>query len=233
MAPWLRWVAIGGAALNPETELFWEAIGVQIIKGYGLTETFIATCSSFRERRPGSVGIGVPGQEIRIAEDGEIWLRGPNVMEGYDGAPEANAACFVDDWLRTGDVGRFDDDGHLYITGRVKNVVIGPSGLNIYPEDVEQVLSGDSRVGECVVVESPERPGRLWALIVPTVGGAELDDEALRLAVNERLSSHQRLDRIVVWPEADFPRTGSQKIRRNVVVEQLRAWSDRSQRAAA
>lgn len=222
MAPWLRWVAVGGAPLNPETEQFWEAIGVRIIKGYGLTETFIASCSSFKARRFGSVGQGVPGQEIHIDDDGEIWLRGPNVTAGYDDAPEANAAAFTDDWFRTGDVGHFDERGHLYITGRIKNVIIGPAGLNIYPEDVEQVLGADHRVADNVVIESLERPGKLWAVVVPADDVEALDIEALRQELNARLSSHQRLDQLIPWTAGDLPRTGSQKIKRAEVTEAVR-----------
>lgn len=222
LAPWLRWVGVGGAPLSPETERFWEAIGVKIIKGYGLTESFIASCSAFDARHFGSVGQGVPGQEIRIDKSGEIWLRGPNVTPGYANAPEANDAAFEGAWFRTGDLGHFDDKGNLFITGRIKNVIIGPTGLNIYPEDIEQVLVSDHRIEEAVVIESPERPGRLWAVVVPASGCEHVHSDTLRDELNMRLSSHQRIQQLLARSSDDLPRTGTQKIKRNVLVEQVR-----------
>jgi long-chain acyl-CoA synthetase len=221
MAPRLRWVAVGGAPLRPETELFWEALGVQIVKGYGLTETLIASCSGFSKRRLGSVGLVVPGQELHIDEQGEIWLRGPNVMDGYDRA-EDNEHCFRDGWFRTGDIGRLDEQGYLFITGRSKNVIIGPCGINIYPEDIEQVLAEDHRIADCLVVESMDRAGDLWAVVV--VAACANPQEALQTvlpSLNSRLSAHQQLKRLLLWHEVDFPRTNSQKIRKQAVLEQL------------
>jgi long-chain acyl-CoA synthetase len=216
-APHLRWIASGGAALNNETDLFWEALGVEVVQGYGLTETLIATCSGFADRRKGSVGRPLPNQPLCLSDSGEILLRGPNVTQGYVDAPKDNEAAFRDGWFCTGDVGKIDDDGYVFIVGREKNVIIGPSGINIYPEDVELALNTHPLVREAVVFESPTHPGQLWATVIPSSCDDELELHTVRSEVNSRLSSHQRLQRLLLWPEQDFPRTPVQKVIRRKV----------------
>lgn len=226
-APHLSWIACGGAALSVETQGFWEALGIKIVQGYGLTETLIATSTGFADRKIGSVGRNLPGQEIEIDDKGEILLRGPNVCEGYYENPAANDEAFSDGWFHTGDLGRIDDDGYVYITGRAKNVIIGPSGINIYPEDIELTLNEHPCVLDSVVMESPTHPGQLWAVIIPSESDPNPDLEALRSESTALLSTHQRLQRIVIWSEDDFPRTGTKKIKRGPVQETILAGCEK------
>ncbi len=226
IAPSLQWVAVGGSAVNPDTEWFWEALGIKIVNGYGLTETLIASCSSFSLRHMRSVGLGIPNQHHYIDSSGEIWLAGSNVMEGYDGEPELNAQVFQNGWFRTGDLGYEDEAGHIYITGRAKNVIIGPSGINIYPEDIELILRRQLHVTDSLVVESPVTPGLLWGLVLLDEEPNEDMMEAIRTGVNQQVSSHQHLQKVLPWFEEDFPRTGALKIKRNAVYEQLDHYLD-------
>jgi long-chain acyl-CoA synthetase len=220
----LKWVATGASALNEDVGNFWEAVGVMVTQGYGLSECLIVSISDFGWRRMGTVGRCLPGQEIRLDDRGEIWVAGPHVFKGYEGRDELNSTLLRDGWFRTGDIGHFDPDGHLRIVGRLKNVIIGPSGLNIYPEDIESVVASQPEIMECVVVNAPA-PGEdlyLVALVIPSChAAADLDADALLARINGQLSSHQRLARLHVWHGDDFPRTSSRKVRRAAILEEL------------
>jgi long-chain acyl-CoA synthetase len=155
---WLGWkfwaFVVGAAPLDPELEEFWRRLGFVVIQGYGLTETApVATLNHPFETKKGSVGKAIGGVEIRIAPDGEVLLRGENVTPGYYGA-EAGAAGILDGegWLHTGDLGELDAEKRLRILGRKKEVIIGGSGLNVYPEDVERVVNAVAGVRESAVV---------------------------------------------------------------------------------
>ncbi len=155
----LRFFMFGGAALNEDVEVFLRDAGISYSTGYGMTETApILTINPFGRVRVGSCGQPIPGIEIKIHEPnqetdiGEIIVRGPNVMQGYYKNPSATKTAFLsDNWLRTGDLGYFDDEGYLFIKGRSKNVIVGPSGENIYPEIIEQALTQSPYIQEVVV----------------------------------------------------------------------------------
>lgn len=209
----LEVISSGGAMLSPELQRAWELFGVRIVQGYGTTEC-AAVCGHLRSRqRKGTVGPPLAGIEVRIAGDGELLVRGPNVMRGYWQAPEATAEVLdPEGWFHTGDAARIDDSGEVVILGRTRDRISLPSGLNVYPEDVEAALVDTGAVRAAVVFEPS--PGRLAAVIVPRDPG--VDEAALDAAVrqaNASLAPHQRLGTWRRWPEDDFPRTHTLKVR--------------------
>ena len=155
---WKFWAAVVGAApLDPGLEEFWGRLGFLVVQGYGLTETApIVTLNHPLKTRRGSVGKPIAGVEVKIADDGEILVRGDNVTKGYYGAPEATAEAFADGWLHTGDIGGTDEQGRIYIKGRKKEMIVTPEGLNVFPEDVERALTAIAGVQDAAVV------GRSW-----------------------------------------------------------------------
>ncbi len=173
----LHTVVSGGAALGPEVALWFEAMGIGARQGWGLTETCApATMETDDHHRLGTVGRALPGVDLRIADDGEVLVRGPGVFDGYLDDPDATAATFLPDpdggppWFRTGDLGSLDDDGYLRITGRKKAIIVTAGGKNIAPMPIEKALEGD--LVEQAVVVGDERP-YLVALL-------SLDQEALQ-----------------------------------------------------
>lgn len=156
----------GGAALPDHLFDYYDSQGVPVLQGYGLSESSpVITISTPSQYRRGSCGRAIPGVEVKIAADGEILTRGPHVMTGYYENPAATAAVMADDWLATGDLGRQDDDGFLYITGRKKEILVTSSGKNIAPVFLESLLTQDPLILQAMVIGD----GRsfLTALIVP------------------------------------------------------------------
>jgi len=175
----LRFFVSGGAPLDPELVRFFGRLGLPLLEGYGLTEASpVLTITQPGRVVPGSVGRAIPGVELRIAEDGEIVARGENVFAGYCDDPDATAAVrSPDGWLRTGDVGRIDGDGCLWVTDRKKELIIGSGGKNVSPARVESQLKRHRIVGDVCLVG--DRRPYLVALIVP-------DEAALKTALAER-----------------------------------------------
>jgi long-chain acyl-CoA synthetase len=212
----------GGAALDAETEEFWGRLGYAAIQGYGLTETtsLISVNHPFKLGK-GSIGKVLPGREVKLAEDGEILIRGGGVAAGYwDKGRQGRAAGEVTDkdgWYRTGDVGALDETGNLYFKGRKKEVIVTPAGLNIYPEDLEAALRRQPEVKDCVVV-GIERGGNAEPFAVVILReGAQVAGVVER--ANQGLAEFQRMRMWAEWPERDFPRTNTQKPRRKVIAE--------------
>ncbi|MDR1787156.1 MAG: AMP-binding protein [Treponema sp.] len=224
----LRFFGVGGAPLAEDVERFLRTAGFPYSPGYGLTEAapLVAGTAPYRFTR-GSAGRILDGVQIRFVKgdgqafdlaDGEIQVKGPNVMQGYYHAEEMTREAFTSDgWLRTGDTGFIDKKGCLHIRGRVKDIILGPSGENIYPADIECILSASTLVEDALVVPGPR--GELVALIVLSekaqTAAAALSDrlEELRRKVNQNLASFSRLARIEVR-DAPFEKTPTQKIRR-------------------
>ena len=202
----LRYFVSGGAALPKEVAEFFHAFGILILEGYGLTETSpVLTVNPPNAPRFGSVGKPIPGVEIKIAEDGEILARGPNIMLGYYKKPEATAAAIdPDSWFHTGDVGHMDADGYLYITDRKKDIIVLANGKNVAPQPIENMLKQSELIQEAVVYgDGMSAP---VALIVPNIdalrafakqqGIEATDDDALlnHDAVQKRF--RQELERV-------------------------------------
>jgi long-chain acyl-CoA synthetase len=163
----MRLLVSGGAALSEDLAYIYVGAGIPIVQGYGLTETSpVITTSSIDDIRPGTVGKAIPNVEIRIAEDGEIEVRGPNVMQGYYNKPEETRAVFTSDgWFKTGDVGALDKDGFLCITDRKKELFKTSGGKYIAPQPIEQAIKGSRFVNQVVLIGAERKfPA---ALIVP------------------------------------------------------------------
>jgi long-chain acyl-CoA synthetase len=223
-------MVVGAAPLDPDAEAFWGRLGFLVVQGYGLTETApIVTLNHPFHAARGAVGKPIGGVEVRIADDGEILVRGENVTTGYFNAPEETRSAFRDGWFHTGDIGGFDDQGRLYIRGRKKEMIITPEGLNVFPEDVEKAINDQPGVRDSAVVGAPVAGGsaeRVQAIVVLATG-ADVD-EVVR-AANTRLQDHQKIRMATVWPGEELPRTeGTKKLKRR----ELRDWLMRSGGAA-
>jgi long-chain acyl-CoA synthetase len=221
-------VIIGGAAFNPEVETFLKDIGFKFTVGYGMTECGpIITYDSWKTSRLFSSGKAVVNMEVKIdSEDpenivGEILVKGDNVMLGYYKNPEATSqAIDKDGWLHTGDLGLIDKDGYLYIKGRSKNMLLGPSGQNIYPEEIEAIINNLPYVQESLVVE---QNGKLSALIFPDYdlidkdGFSTSDLEKImndnRVLANQSLPSYCQISKVQLYPE-EFEKTPKRSIKR-------------------
>jgi long-chain acyl-CoA synthetase len=220
---WRFWAFIsGGAALSNDTEDFFKRMGYAVVQGYGMTETasLVSLNHPFRAT-PGSIGKVLPGREFKLAEDGEILVRGESVSAGYweNGAPQ-KASTENDGWLRTGDLGELGGEGNLRFRGRKKNVVVTPAGLNIYPEDLEAAVKKQHGVRDCVVIPL-DRGGNAEPCAVLLLNRSPLAaDAAARAAIesaNASLAGYQRMRTWVAWPEPDFPRTATGKPRLSLI----------------
>jgi len=233
---WKFWAIISGAAaLDRETEEFWHRLGYAVVQGYGLTETtsLISLNHPFHTSR-GSIGKVLPGREIKLADDGEILVRGSGVASDYWNGRELQPVARSEDegWYRTGDLGTLDDQGNLFFKGRKKEVIVTPAGMNIYPEDLEAALRGQKEVRDCVVV-GLERGGNAEPCAVLILRGRNSDAQAVDKSTvdvqtimqraNETLADSQRMRTWFVWPEEDFPRSSTQKPRRNVIRDAVEA----------
>jgi len=227
---WKFWAFIsGGAALSNETEDFFKRIGYAVVQGYGMTETasLISLNHPFRATE-GSVGKILPGREFKIAEDGEILVRGENVSSGY-WEQGALRPAEQQGWLRTGDLGKLDAEGNLHFRGRKKNVIVTPAGLNVYPEDVEAALRKQPGVRDCTVIPF-ERGGNAEPCAVLLMTDAERT--AARAAIesaNCSLAEYQRVRTWIVWPDLDFPRTATGKPRLSVIAARAAQILERRQ----
>jgi len=218
---------VGAAPLPPDLEEFWRRMGFAVIQGYGLTETApIVTLNHPFKTSKGSVGTPIAGVDVRIAEDGEILVRGENVTSGYyekastpDPRLSTSKAHDVFDeegWFHTGDIGGLDEQGRLFIRGRKKEMIVTPEGLNVFPEDVERVVNDVAGVRESAVVGVAEgAQERVHAVVLLEPGGDP--DEVVRQA-NARLQDHQRIRTISIWPGTELPRTeGTRKLKRAAI----------------
>ncbi len=215
---WKFWAFIsGGAALSNETEDFFKRMGYAVVQGYGMTETasLISLNHPFRSTE-GSVGKILPGRECKLAEDGEILVRGENVSSGYWEQGTLRPAD-QEGWLRTGDLGELDAEGNLRFRGRKKNVIVTPAGLNVYPEDLEAALRKQPSVRDCVVIPL-DRGGNAEPCAILLLNNA--DEVGARDTVaraNASLAEYQHMRTWIAWPDLDFPRTATGKPRLSVI----------------
>jgi long-chain acyl-CoA synthetase len=196
----LRYLVSGSAPLDAEEAEFFCAIGLPIVEGYGLTETApILTVNPPSAPRVGTVGRSLPGVDIRIADDGEILARGPNLMSGYFNKPDATADVLRDGWFHTGDVGTMDAAGYLSITDRKKDLLVTSGGKKIAPQPLEGILKRSPLVAEAVVVGERRNYGA--ALIVPDFPALERRLKALGRPPGEREELVTRPDVIALYEE--------------------------------
>lgn len=208
---------VGGAPLSRELEQFWSGLGFVVVQGYGLTETApIISFSHPFDVQEGTAGKPIAGLQIKIADDGEVLVRGENVTPGYFQLPAQTAASFRDGWFCTGDIGELSPEGNLVIRGRKKEVIVTPEGLKVFPEDVEGVLDRIDGVRESAVIG---RNG-VHAVLVLEPG---FDCEAVVREANQQLESHQKIRSFSLWPDAELPRTNTtRKLRRAEITARLR-----------
>ncbi len=222
-------VIVGGAAFNQEIEQFLRSIEFPYTVGYGMTECAPIICyEDWKEFKPGSCGKAVKRMEVKVLSPdpqnivGEIVCKGPNVMLGYYKNPEATAEVIdKDGWMHTGDLGVIDEEGNVTIKGRSKNMLLGSSGQNIYPEEIEDKLNNMPYVAESIVVQ--QHDGRLAALIYPDFDDAyahgmkdediESAMETNRVALNSELPSYSQISRVRIYPE-EFEKTPKKSIKR-------------------
>ncbi|MFH0777880.1 MAG: AMP-binding protein, partial [Candidatus Eisenbacteria bacterium] len=237
----LRFAVSGAAPLSRDVQEFFGVLGVSVLEGYGLTEASpVVSVNRPGRLRPGSVGPPLPGVELRIAEPdlqgvGQVLVRGRNVMKGYLDSPEVTAQTLVDGWLHTGDLGRVDAKGCLYICGRSKNVIVTRAGKKVFPEEVEAVLVASPFISEVMVTgEKGAIQGReeVHAAIYPDfeqlqVYGAEnaiaLSEELIKDIMRRevrrlcsRLPDYKKVRSFSVRNE-EFPKTSTKKIKRHAL----------------
>jgi long-chain acyl-CoA synthetase len=226
-----KYIVSGGAALDPALGEAWRDLGVEVLQGYGLSETSPAlTFNRLDRNRFGSVGVPVPGIEVKIAEDGEVLAKGPGIFQGYWENDEATRSALDGEWFHTGDLGKFDEDGFLWLHGRKKDMIALPDGLKVYPEDVENILAADARIQELAtplrptlaVVLGLERPGETLHVHAVFVEPKDKDTVASIVRdANVKLSGSQQIRGWSVWPEDAFPTTPTQKVKKREVIERI------------
>jgi len=248
----VRFFVSGGAPLSKDIAEFFYALGLVVLEGYGLTETSpVISVNTFEDLKFGSVGKPIPGVEVKIAPDGEILTRGPNVMKGYYKKPAETAEVFEGGWFKTGDIGFIDPEGFVSITDRKKDLIVTAGGKNIAPQPIENVLKTNPYIVNAVVIGDRQR--FVSALVVPNfekleeyaaankIAYASRADLASNAAIGDflkaeidkatpNLASYERIKKIAVL-DRDFEiardeMTPSMKIRRNIVQEKYRAVID-------
>ena len=231
------WIS-GGAAIDPDILRAFDLMGMTIIQGYGLTESSpVIAANDLSHNKYGSVGRPIPGVCVKIVNE-EIVASGPNIMQGYFKMPEETEKVLRDGWLYTGDVGYLDKDGYLYITGRIKDVIISSSGLNVYPDEGEFELNKIPYIKESCVIGRKVRAGikkgseEVFAVVSPDIEyfekmGLSIDDNAVFTAIheaigklNEKLPMHKRISGMEVR-NTEFPKTSTRKIKRFAVRKEM------------
>ena len=248
----IRYFICGGAPLSRDIAEFFHAVGLKVMPGYGLTETSpVLTGSAVGKVRFGTAGKVIPRVELRIAEDGEILARGPNVMMGYYKNEADTREALKDGWLHTGDIGRFDEDGFLIITDRKKDIIVTSGGKNVAPQPIESLILASPYIAGAVVVGSSRK--FISALVVPDYekleklarargwrfedrAGLSRSPEAAAFLLDEvnrmtpDLASYERIKKIAVL-DRDFEIdagevTPTLKIKRNIVEKKYAALID-------
>jgi long-chain acyl-CoA synthetase len=240
----MRYLISGGSALSEKVQKDLHGLGFTVLEGYGLTESspVLTVARPANKLMKGSVGKPLPGVEVKIDNPdengvGEILARGQNVMLGYYKNEEATEAVLQDRWLRTGDLGKLDEDGNLYIVGRSKDIIIDSNGKNIYPDEIEDLYSKSGYIKEISVVGLPDEDGgeKIASLAVPDY---EFDIALSRTEVNKKVEEHFReisaglpfFKRVKVLHVTPFelPRTATRKVKRPEVVEMLQSLEERA-----
>jgi long-chain acyl-CoA synthetase len=250
----LRFFVSGGAPLAQDIAEFFHAAGILILEGYGLTETCPAlTANRYDQYKFGTVGTALPGVELRLAPDGEILARGPNIAKGYYKRPEATAEVFLEDgWFATGDIGEIDHDGFLRITDRKKDLIVTAGGKNIAPQNLENLLKADPYISQALVYG--DRRPYLTAVLtldleaarryadahgIPGESSQELAGqpqiqqllEARVAHLNQQLASYETIKNFIVAPTDFTPESGeltpTLKVKRKVVIQKYQEQIER------
>ncbi len=241
----LRCFVSGGAPLDPLVELDFNALGFSILQGYGLTETSpVITVNNFHERKYGSVGKPLPGIEVKIltnsetgGAEGEIITKGPHVMKGYYRNEAKTLEVLRDGWFYTGDIGYFDRDGFLYISGRSKNLIVLGAGKKVFPEEVEEVMGESQCIKEICVLGRIATKGmrkgceEVYAVVVPNLDNFPFEQRGNKTAVREKISAeitrlgqkladYKRIIDFEMWEE-ELPKTSTRKIKRKVLLDKI------------
>jgi long-chain acyl-CoA synthetase len=236
----LRAIIVGGAFMEPSTLQFFYDLGIPVANGYGLTEACTAlTVNDLMPFRADTVGKPLPGVELRVLNPdaegiGEIAAHSKTIMSHYLDEPELTASTIVDGWLLTGDLGRFDGNGHLQLFGRKKNMIVTEGGKNIYPEDIETAFDNLPVKEYCVFAANYVWPAKklgreILVLVVRLEQGQDFTQETKQavLACNRLLPDFKRVGAYLVWGN-DFPRTASMKIKRTVLAGEISKSVDRA-----
>jgi len=236
-----KYFVCGGAPLDPELEKNFDALGFTILQGYGLTETSpVVTVNTPKERKYGSVGKPLKGVEVKILKtgekekEGEIIVKGPNVMKGYYKNPQKTSEVIKDGWFYTGDIGYFDEDGFLYISGRAKNLIVLGAGKKVFPEEVEQVIGESPYIKEICVLGRKATVGirkgteEVFAVIVPNLDNFSQEERKNQKKIKEKISQeinrlsqnladYKRISDFFLY-FGELPKTSTRKIKRKEVI---------------
>jgi len=224
----IRIAASGAAPLGKDLARFYAAIGLPLIEGYGLTEAGVVCFNPLNRPKSGSIGVKLPGVELRLAEDGELLVKSPALFSGYHSDPEATKAVLRDGWLYTGDIAEFDADGYVYITGRKKELIVSSNGKKIYPARIELLFKTEPIINQVVLIG--DRLPYVTALVtVNAAEVAETPEAEVKKAVarvNRRLAPFEQIRKFRIL-ERDFSiergeLTPTMKVRRNRVLENHR-----------
>ena len=213
----LKYIICGGAPVSPDLIAKFDKLGVAVCPGYGLTETAnLVSGSGDFLTHPTSVGMPYPNQELKLV-DGELWLKGDNLFDGYYNDPALTEAAFCDGWFKTGDLAKFDEDGRLYIVGRTKNLIILDNGENVSPEELEALVDAIPFVRDCLIYEDKNDFGAqvIAVEVLPHENTGIADMEAAFKAalneINRKLPRYMQIDKFTIRT-TDFARSGSMKI---------------------
>ena len=229
----IRYLISGGSALNEKIQKEFHGLGFTMLEGYGLTEAspVLTVTRPQNSLVKGSVGRPLPGVEVKIVDAdlsgvGEVIARGPNIMVGYYNNESATRSVLTDRWLRTGDIGRLDDEGNLFLVGRSKDIIVDTNGKNVYPDELEDAYSDFPFIKELSVVGLPDSIGEKVACMV--VADYDLDIALSRVEVRRKIEEHfrdvsstlpffKRVKVLHFW-DGDLPRTATRKVKRREVV---------------
>lgn len=211
----------GGAPLSVELTIFWNKLGFKIIEGYGLSESSpILTANTVEEPVLGSVGTPLPGVTLKIGNQGEILAKGDNITKGYFHNKEQTNALFDKGFMKTGDIGYLDDNKHLFIKGRLKDMIKTSAGINVYPQDIEKILLENKNVLDVCVLGIPTDAGEeVHAEII--LKNPKSDIKSIVEEANLGLNDSQKILSFSKWTKDDFPRTTTMKIKKRFVLEEI------------
>ncbi len=226
-----RYFICGGAPLSDDLQRFWNGLGFRIVQGYGLTECApVLTVNPLETSVAGSVGKAIPGVELKLAANGEVLAKGPNITQGYFKKPQQTKELFEKGWMKTGDIGSLDENGYLFLKGRQKDVIVTAAGMNVYPDDIEAALMRQKGVRDVCVIGLPGSGGeQVHAEVLPL--DPKLDIKKVVAAANLDLNDSQKITSYGKWTKEDFPRTTTMKIKKPLVLAAVVEQQDATKKA--